>query len=315
MSPRENLVLVATLRCTSALRWVSCATLSCVLGCGTGAPQEPAADRSELNVPDCDSNSDCDDGVFCNGVERCQSGACLAGSWPCGDELCNELEGRCVARGVQELECTSNGDCQDGVFCNGAETCNNGGCRGAGNPCDAPLLCRESKDDCVECLSASGCDDGLFCNGNETCADGICRSGSSPCGEDSCDEPTASCVPQFIAGDIFSFLTVQETELFRALTNQANDEITRWHQDGLRAIAVELARRGLSSGGSLAMQLGCEADQQAVEMRRTATWQVLDDPLGLSFQTLFFLDVTEEVDQWNCQRYPDPSCSVLRTCG
>jgi len=120
-------------------------------------------------------------------------------------------------------------------------------------------------------------------------------------------------VPPFIAGDIFSFLTVQETELFRVLADQANDEITRWEQDELRAISAEMARRGLSRS-SIAYQLACDARQQAVEMRRAATWLVLDDPLGLSFLTLFFLDVTEEVDQWNCQRYPDPSCAVLRMC-
>jgi len=120
--------------------------------------------------------------------------------------------------------------------------------------------------------------------------------------------------PPFEAGDVFSFLSIQETELFLLLVAEANNEITQWYQDELHAIALDRANRGFSSGGSIARQLVCEAEEQAVEMRRAATWLVLDDPLGLSFQTLIFLGVTNEVDDWNCRRYPDPSCSVVRTC-
>lgn len=40
---------------------------------------------------------DCDDGLFCNGVEHCRHGMCLAGTLPCGpEEVCDEGHDRCL---------------------------------------------------------------------------------------------------------------------------------------------------------------------------------------------------------------------------
>lgn len=50
----------------------------------------------------CTGDADCNDRVFCNGVERCASGACTAGtvpnctdSDPCTGDICSEAAGRC----------------------------------------------------------------------------------------------------------------------------------------------------------------------------------------------------------------------------
>lgn len=66
-----------------------------------GAPQ-PDGGGGDAG-PVCTRPSDCDDGDFCNGVERCEPGVsgaalngCVSGSAPCeSDETCNEAADRC----------------------------------------------------------------------------------------------------------------------------------------------------------------------------------------------------------------------------
>ena len=62
-------------------------------------------------------------------------------------------------------ECTTNGECEDGQFCTGAETCQMGSCVSSGNPCDTssfcnPEICVEDTDSCVP---GSRCDDSEMC--------------------------------------------------------------------------------------------------------------------------------------------------------
>lgn len=100
-------------------------------------------------------------------------------------------------------ECTEDSTCDDGVFCNGAETCDAAGACVAG---EAPSIddgvactddsCDEDKDVVVNAPNNGSCDDGAFCNGVESCdpmAD--CVAGEAPsiddgitCTDDSCDE-------------------------------------------------------------------------------------------------------------------------------
>src|SRR5690606_22752239 len=66
--------------------------------------------------------------------------------------------------------------CDDGFFCNGSETCQQGvGCQ-AGNAviCNDGLSCTSDACDeasmgCLFVANDAACDDGLFCNGGETC--------------------------------------------------------------------------------------------------------------------------------------------------
>jgi len=70
--------------------------------------------------------------------------------------------------------CSNDGDCDDGLFCNGPESCDpTGGCQP--DPvaaCDG-TICDESSDQCVECLTDGDCDDGNPST-TETCEAGTC---------------------------------------------------------------------------------------------------------------------------------------------
>ena len=95
-----------------------------------------------------------------------------------------------------QVPCSVDADCDDGAFCNGAETCNAGFCQAGSDPCAAnpTWTCDEVADVCVpECTVDADCDDGTFCNGAETCNAGTCQAGSDPCAGQCCDEGTSSC--------------------------------------------------------------------------------------------------------------------------
>ena len=103
---------------------------------------------------------------------------------------------------IETPVCSSDGECDDGLFCNGAETCVVGTCQ-AGTPvvCDDTVpctddACNESSDSCDFVANDGNCTDGLFCNGAETCDAALdCQAGTPPpiddgvaCTDDSCDE-------------------------------------------------------------------------------------------------------------------------------
>ena len=78
--------------------------------------------------------------------------------------------------------CTSDEDCDDGLFCNGEESCVKGQCRSGYDPCP---------------------DDGLFCNGFEECDEknDICRQVPSPCvKDDPCNEADDCCAADYGCG-------------------------------------------------------------------------------------------------------------------
>jgi hypothetical protein len=96
-------------------------------------------------------DEDCNDGVFCNGEEKCNvQGECDESPGdPCGlDETCNEEADTCDGA---EL-CIIDLDCDDGIFCNGEEKCGLGGeCdSGPGDPCGPRETCNEDLGMCVE---------------------------------------------------------------------------------------------------------------------------------------------------------------------
>jgi len=51
---------------------------------------------------------------------------------------------------INPPECTSDVACDDGIFCNGAETCMDGTCRPGTDPCPAGTECIEVTDECRE---------------------------------------------------------------------------------------------------------------------------------------------------------------------
>ncbi len=145
----------------------------------------------------CSSDTDCNDGLFCNGTETCDlgTGTCQAGSAPdCGDgvsctvDACNEATDVCD-------NTPDDGACDNGLFCDGAETCSATlGCQAGSDPCSGGA-CDEAGDVCLECSVDADCDDGLFCNGAETCVGGACQAGSDPCSGGACDEGGDVCLP------------------------------------------------------------------------------------------------------------------------
>jgi hypothetical protein len=140
--------------------------------------------------PTCAVDQDCNDPLFCNGIESCgAAGTCEPGLAACTpSDFCRESEDRCV-------DCVIGAHCSDGLFCNGGEICDGTGtCQPGTSMCS--FLCRESDDRCVMCLSAADCaDDGLFCNGTPTCnQNGNCATGGPPCPPGTCSEATDTCV-------------------------------------------------------------------------------------------------------------------------
>ena len=150
---------------------VACAALVLPGGCRIVPP--PGA---------CENDAACDDGLFCNGEERCVAGSCRSGSAPCDtDETCDEADNRCEPPqiGTPTPSCRFDSDCDNGSFCDGRETCRDGECVAGTNPCD----------------------DGIACNGVETCSpaaglvDHVCRPGESPCADGRvCDGERDECV-------------------------------------------------------------------------------------------------------------------------
>jgi subtilisin family serine protease len=88
---------------------------------------------------------------------------------------------------VGASECTVDADCDDGLFCNGAETCVGGNCVPGTDPCPGQA-CDEANDVCVPlvCDGDGICEAGEDCN---NCSDD-CISGSVPgaaCGNGICE--------------------------------------------------------------------------------------------------------------------------------
>ncbi|MCK5642612.1 MAG: hypothetical protein KAJ19_17525, partial [Gammaproteobacteria bacterium] len=192
--------------------------------CQAGTAPTPNIEDDGINCTDvvCDetthnftnvmNNANCDDGLFCNGVETCDIELdCLAGTAPdcgdpifCTDDSCDEENNTCI-------NIPNDAYCDDGNFCNGAEKCDiTFDCDESGY--GIPLVLDDgiswTIDSCDEVLNLvlhtpnhALCDDGIFCNGAETMGpDGSCQAGTAPdcddavgCTDDSCNETTDSC--------------------------------------------------------------------------------------------------------------------------
>jgi hypothetical protein len=176
------------------------------------------AESCKESADDCTANdvngSACEDGLFCNGTDTCAAGNCSTHTGdPCpgadGDgncsESCSEPTDDCTAPD------SDGASCDDGLFCNGADSCNGGTCSDhTGDPCSGPdgdANCSETCDETVDNCGApdpdgTSCTDGLFCTGTDTCSGGTCSShtgdpcpgadGDGDCSE-SCNEAGDNC--------------------------------------------------------------------------------------------------------------------------
>ena len=186
--------------CDDGLYCNGAETCHVTLDCQPGSP--PCVGDSCAEATDecfCNADADCDDGIFCNGAERCDGVlGCRSGTpplcndgWPCTDDACDEEANRCTYTSTCDdgFACTNDycmgtagcmyfaqpAFCDDGLFCNGVETCNPAtgdpitGCKAAtvsacydGLPCTGDA-CNESTNSCTRTLDHSQCDDGVAC--------------------------------------------------------------------------------------------------------------------------------------------------------
>ncbi len=212
----------------------------------------------------CETDSDClDDGAACAGEIECHEGTCRARpgstvsctpSGPCVRSFCVPEDGSCreqpVAAGMgcddgdtctTADACDGRGSCRgrplpcdDGLFCNGLETCAPGlGCRPGSPPkiedevtctvdlCDEwadavlhlpnvaacndnnactddacdPTAAGAEADGCVHGHGTAPCSDGDRCTFPDSCAGGLCRAGASVDCDDSSPCTQDSCDP------------------------------------------------------------------------------------------------------------------------
>ena len=118
-------------------------------GSGDSGPDGDVSDAGSV-ASLCERSSDCDDGLFCNGVETCSPGSdtsdlrgCEVGAAPCGDVACEEASDRCAQEGCDEPD--ADGDGHDRVACGGDDCDDDDGNRFPGNTevCD-----EEHDEDC-----------------------------------------------------------------------------------------------------------------------------------------------------------------------
>ncbi len=148
----------------------------------SGNPCSPGDTCNEstnaCDPPVCDNDGACEAGEDCNNCSgdcRQKTGGkpssryCCDGDLAdCGDTRCNESGWIC---GGGSGGCSTNGECDDALFCNGAETCSGGACQSGSDPCPGQG-CDESTDLCVSC---SGNKD--LCSSNSDCCSNNCKGG------------------------------------------------------------------------------------------------------------------------------------------
>jgi len=159
----------------------------------------------------CDDGNDNDSGEglclsTCAGYQSCGDGDIN------GDETCDGDDG-VYCNGVEScdpvLGCVAGVPCDDGLYCTGPDSCNEetdectrgtSPCPDDGTYCNGLGSCDEDGDECIS--GDDPCDDGLYCTGWATCDEdgGECISGDDPCdnglycdGEETCDDVTDGC--------------------------------------------------------------------------------------------------------------------------
>jgi hypothetical protein len=196
-------------------------------GC-LAAPTPACDDGIDCTVDSCDEVNTtcsnvptpalCDDGLFCTGSEFCDvmNGQCATtGAEDCNDNVACTAD-FCDGGTDQCAHVAQNAVCNDGLFCNGAETCHVLNDCQPGTPpvCDDGVpctidACDEQNDTCAVTPDNGACDDSVFCNGAEQCVAGVgCQSGAPPvcedgldCTSNSCDPGTDACA--FAPNDVF----------------------------------------------------------------------------------------------------------------
>jgi len=172
-------------------------------------PFDPNMGARDAGMPppvDCTNDDDCDDGVFCNGRERCLDALCAPGvrvvcddGVSCTRDVCRDNAcvgepddsacdagpgGRCAgAMGCQYTECTDTTCASDWMSCETAvcsgTTCMRSSTCGLGDTCCggtcAPAGCSDGDECTLDSCGATGCVHtarvGATCNDGDTCTE------------------------------------------------------------------------------------------------------------------------------------------------
>ena len=162
---------------------------------GTANPENPCRKCDVATAADDwtdDDGATCDDELWCTENDVCSGGVCGGTARECEDDLfCNGVE----TCDEDNDRCAQGSDpCDDGAFCNGTETCDedNDRCVDGTDPCpDDGMFCNGEEgcdEDNDQCSAGTlPCpDDGDFCNGTESCneLDDACTHSGEPCTDD-----------------------------------------------------------------------------------------------------------------------------------
>ena len=176
---------------------------SAIAGCpAPPAAQDAAADGGQdagRDAPECASNADCDDGLFCNGAETCTAGRCMAASVACDDgiactrDACDESMRQC-AHDVPDVDLDGYGDanCLDALGRPLGNDCADDDAntfRGNHETCDA-----DGHDEDCDPATHGGTDADSDGYESATCCNPNPAGGMPLCGED-CDDARASTSP------------------------------------------------------------------------------------------------------------------------
>jgi hypothetical protein len=122
-------------------------------------------------APECQTDEDCDNRIFCDGAETCVDEECVDGDPPCTeDEVCNEDDGVCTTA------CEEDADCDDDDLCT-VDACvtldpdtPGGTCLYTAVECDEGFECDPDTGECV--VAGDVCDPA--CAEDEVCVAGEC---------------------------------------------------------------------------------------------------------------------------------------------
>jgi hypothetical protein len=171
-------------------------TCSAETGCVAGTPVDCSSLDSVCALGACDERRDrcgtapanegtgCDDGMFCTVADSCRAGRCTGDPRDCSDGVgctldgCNDTVDEC--RNIVQDQ-----NCNDGLFCNGVETCHPTLDCQAGTAIDCSVfddtceagVCNDDFNVCVTEAANEGqvCDDGDVCTDTDRCRSGVCR--------------------------------------------------------------------------------------------------------------------------------------------
>ncbi len=179
-----------------ALKTVTPALLVWMMPLLGAAGCEAFVDADAIPRPACRADADCDDGVFCNGPERCDPADPTSDGFGCASpdpaafiddgidctvDRCDEAAAA-ITHNPSGCACTDDAQCAAlaNSPCLAEATCDPSDftCRltfkEAGEPCDDGVACTaadtcDADRACVGQPADADCDDGAFCNGPERC--------------------------------------------------------------------------------------------------------------------------------------------------